>query len=39
MKVRRYSGKSAGEALRKVKEELGPDALILSNRQSLAAWK
>lgn len=32
MKVRRYSGKTAGEVLRKVKEELGPDALILSNR-------
>ena len=32
MRVRKFSGKTAGEALRKVKEALGPDALILSNR-------
>ena len=32
MRVRRFSGKTAGEALRKVKEALGADALILSNR-------
>ncbi len=32
MKVRRFSGATAREALRKVKEALGPDALILSNR-------
>ena len=32
MRVRKFNGKTAGEALRKVKEELGPDALILSNR-------
>ncbi len=32
MKVRKYSGASAREALKKVKEDLGPDALILSNR-------
>ncbi len=32
MRVRKFSGKTAGEALRKVKEALGADALILSNR-------
>lgn len=32
MKVRKFSGTTAREALRKVKEALGPDALILSNR-------
>ncbi|HQT25245.1 MAG TPA: flagellar biosynthesis protein FlhF, partial [Burkholderiales bacterium] len=32
MKVRKYSGATAREALKKVKEDLGPDALILSNR-------
>lgn len=32
MKVRKFCGATAREALRKVKEELGADALILSNR-------
>ncbi len=32
MKVRKFNGATAREALRKVKDALGPDALILSNR-------
>ena len=32
MKVRKFRGATAREALRKVKETLGPDALILSNK-------
>lgn len=32
MKVRKFNAATAREALRQVKDELGPDALILSNR-------
>ena len=32
MNVRKFVASSAREALRKVKELLGPDAIILSNR-------
>jgi flagellar biosynthesis protein FlhF len=32
MNIRRYLGKTAREALRQVKEELGEDAIVLSNR-------
>ena len=32
MNVKRYVGKSTRDALRLLREELGPDALILANR-------
>ncbi|HNH16449.1 MAG TPA: flagellar biosynthesis protein FlhF, partial [Zoogloea sp.] len=32
MNVKRYFAKTAREALRQLKEELGPDAVVLSNR-------
>jgi len=32
MNIKRYFGKTAREALRQVKEELGGDAIVLSNR-------
>ena len=31
MKVKRYVAATSREALRKVKEDLGPEAIILSN--------
>lgn len=34
MKARRFLAATARDALRKVKEELGPDAIVLSNRTS-----
>lgn len=34
MKARRFLAATAREALRKVKEELGPDAIVLANRTS-----
>ena len=34
MKVRRYIASTSKEALRQVKEELGVDAVILSNRKT-----
>lgn len=33
MKIKRYFGKSIREAIQKVREEQGPDAVILSNRK------
>ncbi|NOY46170.1 MAG: flagellar biosynthesis protein FlhF, partial [Deltaproteobacteria bacterium] len=33
MKVRKFQAVDMAEALRKIKEELGPDAVILSTRQ------
>ncbi|HBV20987.1 MAG TPA: flagellar biosynthesis protein FlhF [Nitrosomonas sp.] len=36
MKVKRYIAATSREALRKVKEDLGPEAIILSNRQTMA---
>lgn len=33
MKMRRFIAKTSHEALRNVKEELGADAVILSNKQ------
>ena len=33
MTVKRYVADSARECLRRVKEELGPDAIVVSNRQ------
>jgi len=32
MEIKRYFAKTAREALRRLKEELGPDAIVLSNR-------
>ena len=32
MDIKRYFAKTAREALRQLKEELGPDAIVLSNR-------
>ena len=34
MKVKRYIASTSKEALRQVKEELGDDAVILSNRKT-----
>ena len=34
MKVKRYVASTSREALRQVKEELGNDAVILSNRKT-----
>ncbi|HWV17279.1 MAG TPA: flagellar biosynthesis protein FlhF, partial [Rhodocyclaceae bacterium] len=33
MTVKRYVADTARECLRRVKEELGPDAIVVSNRQ------
>jgi flagellar biosynthesis protein FlhF len=46
MTVKRYVADSARECLRRVKEELGPDAIVVSNRQvdggveitAMSAW-
>ena len=34
MNVKKFTGASSRDALRKVREALGPDAVILSNRQA-----
>jgi flagellar biosynthesis protein FlhF len=34
MNVKKFTASTSREALRKVRESLGPDAVILSNRQS-----
>ena len=46
MNVKRYFAKTAREALRMLKDELGPDAVVLSNRlptavsrSRLAGWR
>ncbi len=39
MTVKRFFGDSAREALRKVKEELGTEAIVISNKSVLAALK
>jgi flagellar biosynthesis protein FlhF len=39
MKIKRLNAANIREAMRKIREELGPDAVILSNQRSEAALK
>lgn len=38
MQIKKYTGKTMGEAMAKVKQELGEDAVILNSRQVKTGW-
>ena len=39
MHIKRFEAVTMGEALRKIREEFGPEALVLSSRKATICWR